>query len=291
MKAVTLFLMTKKGFSLLGDIVDTYRTLIEQVVVGADPALDCDYFDQIVSLCEAHGIPWCRRSADHTIRSPYAMAVGWRWMIDHPEDRLIVFHDSLLPRYRGFNPLVTALINGDREVGVTALLGAQEYDAGPVLAQARVTLNYPVTISAAIDLLRTAYRECAYAVLSLLMDGKPLHGIVQDEALASYSLWRDEDDYLVPWKQSAAWLQRFVDALGSPYRGAACTVNGKPARLREVQALPDVTIANRDPGKVLRMQGNYPVVVCGEGLLEIRGLVDDHGTSLLPLTRFRTRFG
>lgn len=290
MKLVTLFLMTKKGLAFLDDVVDVYRPLIEEVVVGADSALDCDHFDDIVALCEARGIRWSRRTTGHAIRTAYVMAVGWRWLIEHPQDRLIVFHDSLLPHYRGFNPLVTALINGDSEVGVTALKGTHDYDAGPILAQARISVQYPLTIAAAIDALRGAYRECAHAVFASLASGAALHGTVQDESRATYSLWRDEEDYRMPWAKSAIWLERFVDAVGSPYRGASCLVNGAPARITKARALPDAVIANRVPGKVVRISGEFPVVVCGEGLIEICSLVDEQGQSLLPLTRFRTRF-
>lgn len=231
MKPVTLFLMTKKGYAFLQDVVDTYRHLIEVVVVGTDASLDEDHSDKIIALCEEKGLIWCKRTAEYTISSPFAMAVSWRWMINHPEQRLIVFHDSLLPRYRGFNPLVTALINGDAEAGVTALLGASEYDAGAILAQSAVEIRYPTMIAVVIDQLRAAYRACAFAVFAGIEQGLSLQGVPQDESQATYSLWRDEEDYRIPWEQPAAWIERFVDALGSPYKGAFTMVDGKCARI------------------------------------------------------------
>lgn len=46
--------------------------------------------------------------------------VGWQYLFDGPSDSIVVFHDSLLPEYRGFAPTVTALITGARQIGVTA---------------------------------------------------------------------------------------------------------------------------------------------------------------------------
>jgi methionyl-tRNA formyltransferase len=292
-KPLTLCLMTGKGHAFLSDIVDAYGHLIEEVIVGIDATLDNDHSQDLANLCDARGLSWRFRAAANAqpIRSPYVMAVSWRWMIDHPETGLIVFHDSLLPRYRGFNPLVTALINGDAETGVTALLGAKEYDSGDILAQSSVSLTYPVTIASAIDLLRSAYRVCAVHVLESIDAGRPLVGQAQDETGASYSLWRDEDDYRIDWSWPAERIARAVDALGSPYKGASTRIGDTFARVHKARAMPDVEIANRTPGKVIRILDGCPVVVCGEGLLHVRELVrEDTGASLLPLAQFRTRF-
>jgi methionyl-tRNA formyltransferase len=55
---------------------------------------------------------------------------------------LVVFHDSILPQYRGFNPLVSALINGDSRVGVTAM-GTDEFDKGDIIGQRTIAINIP----------------------------------------------------------------------------------------------------------------------------------------------------
>jgi methionyl-tRNA formyltransferase len=291
MSTLTLFLMTKRGYRLLADTVDTYRHLFVKVVVGRDEALDDDFAAQTIALCQRHGIEWSERLPHHAIDTDYAMAVGWRWMIDFREDRLIVFHDSLLPRCRGFNPLVTSLINGDTKLGVTALFGAAQYDAGPIVAQASIEIAYPCTIARAIDEIAACYRAAAVDVFTFLASGAALTGVPQDEAAATYSLWRDEEDYRIDWHDAAARLARSVDALGSPYAGATTMLNGTLARIRHAQALPDVTIENRTPGKVIRMDDGLPVVVCGSGLLRISDLEDvSTGASLLPLARFRSRF-
>lgn len=291
MSSLTLFLMTKKGYQLLVDTVDTFRDLFTKVVVGRDDALDDDYAEQTIALCERHGIEWTEQVQSPVIDTDYAMTLGWRWMIDFPEERLIVFHDSLLPRYRGFNPLVSSLINGDTRVGVTALLGAARYDAGPILAQASIEITYPCTIARAIDEISACYRAAAFEVFASLRNGAALTGVPQDETTATYSLWRDEADYRINWNEDAARLARTVDALGSPYARASTLVNGALARIGHAAALLDVTIENRTPGKVIRIDDGLPVVVCGSGLLRI-GILEDAatGASLLPLARFRSRF-
>lgn len=291
MKKLTLFLMTKKGYQLLVETIDQFRHLFEVAVIGSDAAIEDDYHDQIVALCEEHGIPWRNRTPDFQIETDFAMAISWRWLIDFPSDRLIVFHDSLLPRYRGFNPLVSCLINGEQQIGVTALLGAERYDSGAILAQSSTNIEYPCTIAKAIDTIASNYRDVAVSVLEKIANGRSLVGEPQDDTKASFSLWRDEEDYRIPWDQPASWIARFIDAVGVPYKGAQTLVNGKPARIVAARCLPDVRIENRQPGKVVWIDDCYPVVVCTVGLLRVTELIDEQSReSLLPLQRFRTRF-
>ena len=112
----------------------------------------------------------------------------------------------------------------------------------------------------------------------------------QDDSQATYSLWRDEEDYAIDWSQSATDLRRFVDAVGHPYKGASTTLHGQRLRIRQVRALPDVSIANRTPGKVIFMRSGRPVVVCGEGLLLLEKVEDEHGEVIDRFDRFRLRF-
>ena len=78
--------------------------------------------------------------------------VGWQHLLVTATPSTVVFHDSLLPRYRGFAPTVTALIKGDREIGVTALSPAEALDAGPIIAQRALPISYPMKIETALQL-------------------------------------------------------------------------------------------------------------------------------------------
>jgi methionyl-tRNA formyltransferase len=287
---VTLFVMSEKGHRVLLHAIDRYVQLISLVVVATDKGVENDFCDEIIQACQAREIPFIKREQLKQVTTEYALAVSWRWLISHPEDKLIVFHDSLLPKYRGFAPLATALIRGEREVGVTALWGAREYDRGPVIAQARMPVEYPLKIADAIRRIGDCYVELADFVLSRLAAKALLPQEPQDEPSASYSLWRDDDDYLIDWSRPAAEIIRFIDALGPPYRGAAARVGDETVRILDAVERPDVKIAIRQPGKVIFSDEGFPVVVCGEGLIKITRCLGSNGSSFLPLKQFRTRF-
>ena len=291
--SVTLFLMTQKGFRVVESLAAEYLKCISAVVSSRDSKVQKDYYDEIKQICKERDVRFYDRKENPVVDSLYAFAISWRWLLSPLSSRLIVFHDSLLPRYRGFNPLVSALINEDEQIGVTACFAAtkREYDRGDIIAQSRSRISYPIKIQEAIDVVAGNYVELVNRILEALNQGEVLQSTRQDESEATYSLWRDDEDYRIEWSQSAAYIKRFIDAVGFPYQGALTLVDGIKARVMDAEVVEDVNIVNRVPGKVIFFEDSLPIVVCGQGLLKIKNLVaDGYDKSLLPLPRFRMRF-
>jgi methionyl-tRNA formyltransferase len=287
---LTLFLMTEKGYRVLQHIIAHLNTSVVALVIGApDASLAQDFFAEIRDLCAQADIPFQRRNAQLAVCTTYALAVSWRWLIADVNN-LIVLHDSLLPRYRGFAPLVSCLINGESTIGVTALYATADFDQGPIIDQASRPVQYPLRIADAIQLAVECYLELITQLWPSLQAGQLPPGTPQQEADATYSLWRDEQDYRIDWRDDSAIIRRFVDALGWPYQGASTLLNGQLHRVLAAEPEPDVRIENRTPGKVLFVRAGQPVVVCGTGLLRLTALRTSTGGEALPLARFRLRF-
>ena len=187
-------------------------------------------------------------------------------------------HDLLLPRYRGFSPTVAALINGERRLGVTALLPAGLPDTGPILAQAEIEIGYPLKIKDALEQLSACYTAAALHVLTLL-GSNGLTGIAQDEGKASWSLWYDECDQFLDWSKDDSRLSRQVDAMSLPDTGARCRYRGKILIVHEADPLPDLTFETRVPGKIWALTQGAPDVICGHGLLRLSPHVRERTTS------------
>jgi methionyl-tRNA formyltransferase len=286
--------MTQKGFDVLQGLVNEgLHKQIDHICIGKDRDVQNDYSTELEELCRNQGIPFGFRTDKGAIEalkgSRYVIAVSWRWLLELGAAKLIVLHDSLLPRYRGFAPLVNSLKNGEEWLGVTAIEAAAEYDRGAILLQKKIRANYPLKIADAISQVGQLYAELVSELLQALQEGK-LAGTPQDEASASYSLWLDGEDYFVDWTWPASRIRRFVDATGYPYDGAKTRMNGETVVLQHVEELPDVEVENRTCGKVIFLQEGRPVVVCGEGLLRIESAVNEGNQSIIPLKKFRTRF-
>lgn len=290
---IILFLLGKKGLvalqELLGNNINAPK-LIGLVVIGTDKAVVDDHSVDIKSLCEAYQIDFTigNKAPSNLSGKCFGIAIGWRWLINVAGLRLIVFHDSLLPKYRGFNPLVTALIAGDKAIGVTALFAEQSFDTGDIIAQKKVDISYPMKIAEAIDIMAQLYGNLMVEVFKMIEDQK-LMAKPQDHSIASYSLWRNEEDYQIDWSQSAHQVRRFVDSVGYPYLGACTDYDGKLIRILEVSVVDDLNIANRVPGKILMIDENVPTVVCGNGLLQVIEAVYNGTNDTVKFSKLRVK--
>jgi methionyl-tRNA formyltransferase len=293
MHLIGFFLMGKKGFSVLQGIQrfkPEYLPMINFVVCAKDSAIENDFYDEINNFCRKNGIDFIdkKKAKEKDLSADYAFAISWRWLIHSVTFKLIVLHDSLIPKYRGFNPLVTALIEGDNEIGVTALEIGNGFDSGDIFDQKKIGIQYPIKIKEAIDLVLDLYVKIIIELLDKIKASN-LVSHKQDETKVTYSLWRNEEDYKIDWSQSSDRLERFVNAVGSPYMGALTNYKGLNIRLVDAQAMPDLEITNRKAGKILKIDNNFPLVVCGKGLLKINEAKVDINNSTVKFDKLRVR--
>lgn len=285
---INLYLLGEKGFYSLKSINKHYLTRIKYVIIGRDKNVLNDYSAEIKKYCQENQLNFLvQNKTIENARSDYSIAIGWRWLIKD-ESKLIVFHDSILPRLRGFNPLVTSLINGDREVGVTVLIGTEDFDRGDIIIQKKIHINYPIKIKKAIQIISILYGEALNELMCQLQSGD-LKLTVQDDSLTTYSLWRDEDDYKIDWSKSSDYIKRFIDAVGYPYKGAYTTWNNCKYYINDSFVVEDVIIENRCHGKVLFKKGNSFFIVCGSGMLCVNDFFDENGQKI-EIDFFRIKF-
>ncbi len=287
---IILYLMNQKGLQTITRIIqEGLSSSIEMVIGAEDKEIENDYYEDIRNITLSHNIPFFNRNTNPSISSNvFKLAIGWRWIINESHN-LLVIHDSLLPRYRGFAPLVNALINGEEVIGATMIFAENEYDTGDIIFQEQLNITYPIKIEEAISRVATLYESMTIKLLTFLNTGETLPRSKQNESLASYSLWRDEEDYQINWHDSSERIERFINSVGYPFNGAKCYVNDKEYRILSAEQVNDVLIENRTPGKLIFKSNNHPVVVCGKGLLKITSLVDDKNNKH-SFNQFRLRF-
>lgn len=302
MPKFNLYLMGYRGLECIKYLIEgNYVSSIAKVIVARDTSIEEDYFDQIISLCCANRILCCNRANHEPSKEDdnaelYSLAISWRWILNIK--RLIIFHDSILPKYRGFSPLVSQLINKEKVIGVSALLeGEQGYDSGKIISQSSCNIEYPITIYEGIKKTTKCYLELLECIFAKSKNLDSLINLIdsaesQNHQDASYSLWRDHDDYLIDWNKSSEYVERFVNATGFPYNGAQSRIMGERVYILEGNSLGDVHIENRVTGKILMLdEQKYPLVVCGYGLYRITRCLDQNGQSLFPnFHKFRIRF-
>jgi methionyl-tRNA formyltransferase len=270
---VALLVAGPKGANFLRNFNSS--ATIELVVSYRTKGVRQDAHAEIQSLCHAKGYDFRERAEGQpeVYRSvDLVLLVGWQYLAPEVDDRFVVFHDSLLPKLRGFNPTVSALIAGETEAGVTAFspTGGQDgvADSGPIFGQEKIQLQYPTTVGEVYDRLGRSYCRLADRVVQASSSGTLLFS-PQESREATYSIWRDEDDYRIDWTKSADAIRRLVDAVGWPYMGAKTCLKGREIRIDAVELRPDITFIERCPGKIWSLAAGSPEVVCGSGMLRL----------------------
>ena len=131
------------------------------VIIGKDKNIDNDYSNNIKDLCQLNRIKFVlKEDLDSSIiETDLSIAISWKWMIKL-NNPLFVLHDSILPEYRGHLPLVSQLIDGRQEIGVTTILANKNYDEGDILFVSKTKIKYPITIKNAIEKINKCYLEC-----------------------------------------------------------------------------------------------------------------------------------
>lgn len=289
MKNVDLYLLGEKGLCVLASIFSNQISCNITVVIGTDKAVKKDYSSEIEALCLEKGVNYFFRGVEF-LQGEFAIAVGWRWLINRKN--LIVLHDSILPKYRGFSPLVNMLINGEETLGVTALHATEKYDEGDIIEISKRSINYPIKIRDAITLISDSYAEVVLGILNKISADLPLNRTPQDHNSATYSLWRNSDDYFINWRLSAAAIRRFIDAVGFPYDGAKAKIKNDIVEILEAEEVTDVFVENRSShiGKIIYKENGFPVVICRDGLLKIKILKNKLSEDIISDLGFRVRF-
>ncbi len=159
------------------------------------------------------------RLAPEVIFSFYFRHMLSQDMLQIPPSGAYNLHGSLLPAYRGRSPVNWAIINGERETGVTLHHMIGKPDAGDIVGQKAVEIEFEDTARTLYDKLCGAAREMLSEVLPLIREGRSPR-IPQDLTKGSYYGGRRPDDGRIDWSWSALRIYNLIRAVTEPYPGA-----------------------------------------------------------------------
>ncbi|GGY40509.1 methionyl-tRNA formyltransferase [Streptomyces omiyaensis] len=251
--------------------------------------------DSVADLAEEHGVPVAIRNrpdddelfdllkaADPDI----IVANNWRtWIPPHiyslPRHGTLNVHDSLLPKYAGFSPLIWALVNGESEVGVTAHMMDEVLDAGDIVDQRAVPVGPTDTTTDLFHKTVDLIAPVTIGALARIAAGET-EFTRQDRSQASFFHKRAEEDIRIDWGWPADALERLVRAQSAPYPSAFTFHRGK--RLEILSAVVSEGRYGGTPGRIFYREGAGVVIVAGSDARTGR----NHG---LAVTRVRTEDG
>lgn len=285
----------------------------EVVTVVTHPPSDKPYEriwgDSVADLAAEHNVPVLVRDRpddDELLEELKAaapdviVATNWRTWIpprifELPPMGTLNVHDSLLPAYAGFAPLLWALINDEKQVGVTAHMMDATLDAGPIVLQRSVPVGDRDTSADLFHKTLALFGPITVDGLNLIASGRT-DWTPQDRTRASFFHKRGEEDIRIDWTWSAAELDRLVRAQSAPYPSAFCFHKGR--RLEIIEAEVSQARYGGTPGRIFYREGDGVAIVAGrearrgtEHALLIRRVRTDDGTELSAEKYFRTMGG
>lgn len=183
-------------------------------------------------------------------------------------------HSSLLPAYRGAAPINWAVLNGDKESGVTIMHMAHDLDAGDIIAQTVTPVGPDETAPELYTRLADLGAKLLVSVVSDLAAGTASR-TPQDHSKATLAPMLSKELSPMDWNRTAGQLHNQVRGL-IPWPAAVTTLSGSRCKVFSTTVLPDHTAAA--PGTILRADKAGIDVACGDGtILRIDELQPDGG--------------
>jgi len=192
------------------------------------------------------------------------LVVGWRYLVparvyERPRLGAFVFHDSLLPAYRGFAPTVWAIVNGEDHTGATLFRIAEAVDSGAIVGQERVPIGPDDVIATVMDRVTGAYLKLLDRHLPELLAGTARE-YAQDASLATFTCRRLSEDARIDWRAPARAVHDLVRASSTPYPGAFTYLDGRRLTVWSARRL-DRRYVGSIPGRVAEIRAGEGVVV------------------------------
>jgi len=222
-----------------------------------------------------------------------------------PKYGAINIHPSLLPKYRGASPVQFAILNGDKETGVTIMLMNEKIDEGPILAQEKIniapeetyeSLEKKLSLFGAKLLIKTLNR---WIVLKEMPDlaQKAIKPQEQNNSEASYTKVLTKKDGKIKWQKTALEIERQIRAF-YPWPGSFTTFieksdspksrakNKKPAQILKILKASVLNAqTKKDIGRVFLTDDKKLAVQTGAGCLIIE-ILQPEGGKAMPAAEF-----
>lgn len=186
-------------------------------------------------------------------------------VLSYPSKGCVNVHPSLLPRYRGAAPIQRALLQGEKETGVTLIALDEGMDTGAIIAVEKAAIEDE-------DDALSLRRKLASLGARMVVETLPPFasgGIVprpQEEKMATYADPIRKEETSIDWTRDAKSVHNQVRAL-SPRPGAHTRLRGK--RVKILRAHPRKDIDAAAPGEVALARGEDLVVGTGEHALQL----------------------
>ena len=158
-------------------------------------------------------------------------------LLKAPRLGAINVHASLLPKYRGGAPIHQAIIDGEKETGITIMYMVKKLDAGNIISQKAIRIDDSDNVGTMHDKLSFLGAELLKDTLPCIIDGTN-DSIPQDDTKATFASNISREDERIDWQQSAQAIHNHIRGL-SPWPVAYTTMDDKNLKLFDAHIVTD----------------------------------------------------
>lgn len=187
-------------------------------------------------------------------------------ILELPKFGCINIHASLLPKYRGAAPIQQAVIDGEKESGVTIMKMGTGLDTGDMISKIVVPITPSETGGSLFDKLAEAGAKLLIKTLPHIFDGTAVYEKQPEESPTPYAGMITKQMGKIDFSKSAKELERLVRGL-NPWPSAFTFWNGKTLKVWESSVAEDTDASGLEPGTVVKTDKNGIYVACGQGVL------------------------
>ncbi|PID22587.1 methionyl-tRNA formyltransferase [Sporosarcina sp. P3] len=189
-------------------------------------------------------------------------------LLEAPNLGCINVHASLLPNYRGGAPIHQAVMDGQKETGVTIMYMAEKLDAGDIISQVTTPIEKTDDTGTMFTKLSIAGTALLKETLPSIIDGTN-ERIVQDETQVTFARNISREQERIDWTSPARSIYNQVRGL-HPWPVAYTKFAGDQVKIWWTQVEEQVSDAT--PGEIIGLEKDRIIVQTGEGALAITDL-------------------
>jgi methionyl-tRNA formyltransferase len=206
-------------------------------------------------------------------------------LINLPQKASINVHASLLPKYRGAAPINWAIINGEKETGITIIALAEKMDAGDICTQQKTQINHNETAGQLHDRLAKLAAPLLINTINQIEDGTIVY-TEQDHSKATLAPKLKKSDGFIDFNNSAKSIQRKTLGLW-PWPGASTIYTSKETAksVRVTVAMAQVVESSNPTDLPTGTLDENLHVICGRDALKITKIKPD-GSRLMDFEDF-----
>ncbi len=185
--------------------------------------------------------------------------------------KFVNLHPSLLPKYRGPSPIQTAILNKEKESGVTLFMMNEKIDEGPIYASSKVPFHSQITYCEAEEMLAKEGGKLIAENISNILEEK-ITPEKQNEKEATYTNLLKKEDGRINWNEPAELIERKVRAF-NPWPGTYGKMGEKYFKVLEAEVQEQTGNGPFGaPGKVYLGTNHTIAVQTGKDFLLIKSL-------------------